>query len=267
MPLLVVPDVPFIEIAGGSVWYEEARPPTTPASRLPIVCLHSGWGRGVMPFHDAAAVLGSAYRLIFPDRRGYGRSSAIDELSPTYLEDGADELGALLDALDLRRTVLWGHSDGAIIAALYAARHRERVAALVLEAVHLRRRKSKAFFESFAGDPESLPPATIERLRADHGEGRWRTVIRMHSRAWLRFHALGGDFFDGKLYSLDAPVLLLYGENDLHTPTAETEELACRLRHVTLARIRGGGHSPHSEPQTARLCSERVLAFLRAHGL
>jgi len=29
----------------------------------------------------------------------------------------------------------------------------------------------------------------------------------------------------------------------------------------------GGGHSPHSEPATARFCSERVKRFLGEHGL
>jgi pimeloyl-ACP methyl ester carboxylesterase len=249
--------VPFVEIPGARIWYEET------GKGPPLVCLHSGWGRGVMPFDDAIAVLVPSYRMIFPDRRSYGRSTPLDDLPIHYHHDGMVELAHVLDALAIERAILWGHSDGAIIAALFAARQPERVSALVLEAIHFYRAKSKDFFARFAADPDSLSESTVRRLRADHGEARWRRVIAMHSRAWLAFHAIGGDFYEGRLEAIRAPTLVLYGEQDPHTPPHESEALASHLRHATLARVAAGGHSPHSEPETARFCSERVLTFLR----
>ena len=247
----------FVEIPGARIWYEVT------GQGPPLVCLHSGWGRGVMPFDDAVAVLGSSYRMIFPDRRGYGRSTPLDDLPIRYHHDGVVELGHVLDALAIDRAIFWGHSDGAVIAALFAARHPERVSALVLEAIHFYRAKSKDFFAKFAAEPDSLSEATIRRLRADHGDARWRTVVAMHSRVWLAFHAVGGDFYEGQLEAIRAPALVLYGEEDPHTPPREAETLASHLHHATLARVAGGGHSPHSEPETARFCSERVREFLR----
>jgi pimeloyl-ACP methyl ester carboxylesterase len=220
-----------------------------------------------MPFDDAVDVLAGSYRLIFPDRRGYGRSTPLDELPLTYHEDAATDLARFLDVLRIEQPILWGHSDGAIAAALCAARDPERVAALVFEAIHFYRAKSPEFFARFAADPDSLSPQTIERLRADHGEDRWRTVIRMHSRAWLAFHSIGGDFFAGRLERIRRPTLVLYGTDDPHTPPSEVAELTRHLPDATLAPIPQGGHSPHSEPETARLTSERVLEFLRAHTL
>jgi pimeloyl-ACP methyl ester carboxylesterase len=205
--------------------------------------------------------------MVFPNRRGYGRSTPLDDLPIRYHHDGMIELGHCLDALAIDRAVLWGHSDGAIIAALFAARHPERVSALVLEAIHFYRAKSKDFFAKFAAEPDSLSQSTIRRLRADHGDARWRTVVAMHSRVWLAFHAIGGDFYDGQLEAIRAPALVLYGEEDPHTPPHESETLARHLHHATLARVPAGGHSPHSEPETARFCSERVLGFLRKHGV
>ena len=253
--------MPHVDIPSARLWYEEA------GRGQPLVCLHSGWGRVAMPFDDAAAVLGPSHRLLFPDRRGYGRSTPQGELPVTYHRDAAVDLGHFLDALSLERVPLWGHSDGAISAALFAADHPERVSALVLEAIHFHRAKSREFFERFAENPDSLPPSVIERLRADHGNERWRTVIRMHSRVWLSFHAIGGDFYEGKLETIRCPVLLLYGEGDPHTAPSEVAELARHLAHATLQPVPEGGHSPHSEPATARFCSERVLKFLGAHGL
>jgi pimeloyl-ACP methyl ester carboxylesterase len=252
--------VSFVEIPGARIWYEEI------GQGPPLVCLHSGWGRGVMPFDDAVAVLCSSYRMIFPDRQGYGRSTPLEDLPLTYHDDGAVELGRVLDAIGIERAILWGHSDGAIIAALFAARHPERVSALVLEAIHFYRAKSRDFFAKFAVEPDALSEQTIERLRNDHGE-RWRTVVAMHSRAWLAFHAIGGNFYQGTLERIRCPALVLYGEEDPHTPPVEAVELASHLRRATLARVLEGGHSPHCEPETARFCSERVRSFLIEHGL
>jgi pimeloyl-ACP methyl ester carboxylesterase len=252
--------MPFAEIPGARLWYEET------GQGVPLVCLHSGWGRRVMPFDDAAEVLGAAHRLIFPDRRGYGRSTPLDALPVQYHHDAAIDLGHFLDAIAIDKAVLWGHSDGAITAALFAAERPERVTALVTEAIHFHLAKSRGFFERYAADPGALPPQTIERLRADHGE-RWRSVVAMHSRVWLAFHQIGGDFYEGRLEHIVCPVLLLYGEDDPHTPPSEVAELARHLRRATLQPIPEGGHSPHSEPTTARFCSERVRGFLAQHAL
>src|SRR5262249_35580114 len=198
------------------------------------------------PLEEEANGLGPSPGLIFPDRRGYGRSTPVDELPIEYHHDAAVDLGHFLDAVARERVALWGHSDGAITAALFAAEHPERVSALVLEAIHFRRAKSREFFARFAADPGALPPPTIARLRADHGE-RWRGVVAMHSRAWLAFHQIGGDFYEGRLERIACPALLLFGEGDPHTPPSEVAELARHLRHATLQPIPEGGHSPHSE--------------------
>src|SRR2546423_3255032 len=212
--------MPHVGIPSARLWYEEA------GRGQPLVCLHSGWGRLAMPFDDAAAVLGPSHRLVFPDRRGYGRSTPLDDLPVTYHRDAAVDLGHFLDALSLERVPLWGHSDGAISAALFAADHPERVSALVLEAIHFHRAKSREFFERFAENPDSLPPSLIERLRADHGEDRWRTVIRMHSRVWLSFHAIGGGFFEGTPEANRFPGVLLFGGDGPHPAPGEAAAIA-----------------------------------------
>lgn len=252
--------MPLVEIPGAEIWYEEI------GAGPPLLCLHSGWGRAAMPFDDAVEVLSGSYRMIFPDRRGYGRSTALDSFPVSYHRDAAVDLGRFLDGLGIEAAILWGHSDGAVSAALFAAGHPARVRALVLEAIHFHRAKSKAFFARYAADPEALPPHVIERLSADHG-ARWRTVIAMHSRVWLDFHALGGDFYDGALEAIRAPTLVLHGAEDPHTPPGEIAELARRLPRAAFELVAEGGHSPHSEPKTARFCSERVRRFFRQHGL
>ena len=199
--------------------------------------------------------------MIFPDRRGYGGSSPLDELPRDFHERAADDLAAILEALGIDRPILWGHSDGAVIAALHAAARPESPRALVLEAIHFHRAKSREFFARYARAPEALPVATRERLAADHGE-RWATVVRMHSQVWLDFHAVGGDFYGDRLAAVGCPTLVLHGESDPHTPVAEVEEVARRIPGAELFVVAGGGHSPHSEAAVAAAVTAKVSAFL-----
>src|SRR5262249_48503274 len=157
---------------------------------------------------------GSSHRLIFPDRRGYGRSSRLASLPLGYHHDAMLDLVRFLDRLSIDRAVVWGHSDGAISGALLAAVHPDRVAALVVESLPFHRAKPRDFLAKYADEPDSLPEHVKEALRGDHGEEHWRTVIRMHSRVWLDFHRVGGDFYEGMLERISCPTLVLYGEND-----------------------------------------------------
>ncbi|MGF1426107.1 alpha/beta fold hydrolase [Kitasatospora sp. LaBMicrA B282] len=93
----------------------------------PLVALHGHLSEGAT-FAALAAALGPEWRVIAPDQRGQGESDrAADYSRQGYLAD----LEALLDHLGLGPVVLLGHSLGAINAYQFAARHPERVSALI----------------------------------------------------------------------------------------------------------------------------------------
>ncbi len=71
-------------------------------------------------------------RLILFDRRGTGLSDPI--ASTTTLEDQMEDVTAVLDAVGSERAAFFAQSEGAAMAALYAATHPERTHALVLYA-------------------------------------------------------------------------------------------------------------------------------------
>jgi pimeloyl-ACP methyl ester carboxylesterase len=248
-----------VETPSGTIAYEEV------GAGPPLVCLHGGWGERAMPF-DEARRLASRHRVVVPSRIGYGGSTATSRLAIDYHAAEAERLAELLAALGLARPILWGHSDGAVIAALFAAAYPDRSAAIVLEAIHFHRAKSREFFETYLLSPESLPGSVRARLALDHGE-RWPDVIRMHSRVWLAFHELGGDFYGDRLARIRCPVLILHGDSDPHTSVSEVSEVARRIPHAELAVVAGAGHSPHSEAASARECVDRVADFLRRNGL
>src|SRR5207248_7496672 len=125
---------------------------------------------------------------------------------------------ALIDALNVQRAVLWGHSDGAVIAALVALAAPDRTAGVILEAGHLSWRKpgSRRFFEATARDPDSVGGRVAAMLAHDHGAA-WRTVVARHSAAWLRLaeeRPASGDFYGGRLGDLRVPTLIVHGARD-----------------------------------------------------
>src|SRR5262249_17408167 len=95
--------------------------------RGPAVLLVHGLGGASAHWRAQLAPLGERARVAAPDPRGHGRSrpsGAHDHSLAAHVADA--------DAMGLERFVLAGHSFGAHVAIELAARHPERVLALVL---------------------------------------------------------------------------------------------------------------------------------------
>jgi pimeloyl-ACP methyl ester carboxylesterase len=240
-------------LAGG------AEPPT-------IVHLHGGWGYEVYSAQRQIDALPAA-RFLIPDRAGYGKSGRIDALPRKFHLAAAIETEALLAALGISRCILWGHSDGAVIAAICGLRRPEHYCGIVLEALHLDRLKpsSREFFMQMAASPDDFGERISKILEADHGE-TWRDVLRMGGRAWLELAARGRtstyDFFDGRLAELAPPTLVLHGAEDPRTEPGELDDIRAALTRATFAIIPGAGHCPHAERRAADAVSEHLRAFV-----
>ena len=95
-----------------------------------VVLLH-GIGSGSGSWVYQLAGLSSRYRVTAWDAPGYGASTPILSDAPG-VDEYADRLAALVDALSLKRFLLVGHSLGALIAGRYAARFPEHLRGLIL---------------------------------------------------------------------------------------------------------------------------------------
>jgi pimeloyl-ACP methyl ester carboxylesterase len=234
----------------------------------PLVILHGGWGYEIYPFDRQLQALSVDHRVVIPDRTGYGRSGRLDRQEVDFHQRAAAETLHVIDALGLDRPVVWGHSDGAVIALLAGLAAPQRLAGLILEATHLLRSKpgSRAFFDTMMADPDALGPRVVEVLARDHGE-RWRDLIRANGVAWRRIaderSAPDEDLYGGRLAALRLPALLIHGARDPRTEPGELDALRAALAGVARFEILPeGGHSPHSERATADEVTRAAQRFL-----
>lgn len=234
-----------------------------------VLLLHGGWGHEVYPFDAALDALAPDHRVVAPDRTGYGRSEPAGALPADFHPRMAEETLLVMDALGIEEAALWGHSDGAVVAAWAAILAPSRVRALVLEALHFFAAKpgSLAFFRTGRDAPEEFGDEVVAALARDHGP-RWREVIGAGARAWLSIIDKGlagrADLFDGRLGELRTPALLLHGRRD---PRTEPGELEAALRALPGARAEwvDAAHSPHTSRSAGPRAVAIAAAFLREH--
>ena len=236
----------------------------------PLVFLHGGWGYGVYPFDRQVAAFRDEFRILIPDRSGYGRSIRVaGEMPLDFHRRAVAETIAFLNGMGIARAVFWGHSDGAVISAMIGLTAPERCACLILEAFHLLRRKpgSRSFFERFAAHPEDLGEETKKLLAEDHGEEQWPTVLRRNCTAWFRIadqvKQPDEDLYDGRLAEITVPTLFLHGSLDPRTEPGEMERVRKEMPHATMAFVGSGKHSPHSEEAAFEECNEIAREFLQ----
>ena len=134
----------------------------------PSVILYGGWGHEIYPFDLQIAALAAHHRVIAPDRTGYGKSGRLERQDTDFHHRAAAETFAAIDALGLDRPVIWGHSDGAVIALLMGLSDPDRLSGVIVEAAHVCRRKpaSRELFEDSPDPPDRPGPPDSSALPA-----------------------------------------------------------------------------------------------------
>lgn len=229
-----------------------------------VVFLHEGLGSLAM-WKDYPAALCAALRMrgLVYSRPGYGRSTprAAGERWPVdFLHRHAhDVLPRLLAHLGVANAPwLFGHSDGASIALLYAAACPARAAGVVAVAPHI-----------FV---EDLSLRSIEAARATYGASDLRTrLARYHDDPDSAFHGWNDVWLDpefrafnieSQLPAIRCPVLAVQGCDDEYGTMAQVDGLARHVAQAQVVKLRDCGHSPHRDQPAALTAA--VVAFVAA---
>jgi non-heme chloroperoxidase len=226
------------------------------------------------------------YRVIAHDRRGHGRSDQPSQGND--MDTYADDLAAVMDALDLKDAMMVGHSTGGGEVAHYIGRHgNQRVSKVVLiGAVPPLMLKTE-------GNPNGLPVSVFDGIRAGVASNRSQfykdlampfygfnrpnaNVSPFAIDEFWREGMLGGikgqyecikqfsevDYTED-LKKIDVPTLVLHGDDDQIVPIDVSGRMSAKIvKHATLKVYTGAPHgmcTTHADQVNADL-----LAFLKS---
>ena len=259
--------MPFIDIGDHTLEYE--RIPGA-GNRAVVVMLHEGLG-SVSMWRDFPKLLAAhtAHTVVVYSRLGYGLSDRLPDgtdargprrnlRQPDFMHREAFEaLPALLQALDIDKPVLFGHSDGGSIALLYASQH--PVTGVIAMAPHVR--VEDISISSIAEAREAYESTGLKTKLAPHHDDV-EGAFRGWNDVWLHpdFRAWN---IEAELPLIKAPVLAIQGEQDQYGTLYQIEEIQRRNPRTRLFRIPACGHSPHrDQPDIVMGAVQSFLATL-----
>jgi non-heme chloroperoxidase len=253
----------------------------------PVVTFSHGWPLSSDAWDGQMLFLvQNGFRVVAHDRRGHGRSSQAS--SGNDMDGYADDLAAMIEALDLKDAILVGHSTGGGEVVRYIGRHgTKRVAKAVLIAA------VPPIMLKSAANPEGLPMEVFDNMRSsmmkDRSQfykdlatqfyGANRTGAKVSQgildQFWLwsmqaglknayeSIKAFSETDFTEDLKKIDVPTLVMHGEDDQIVPVKDSAVKTARL-------IRGAKEiyypgAPHGLTATLQdQVNADLLAFLRS---
>ncbi len=219
----------------------------------PVVTFSHGWPLNSDAWDGQMLYLVQhGYRCVAVDRRGHGRSSQAS--SGNDMNGYADDLAAVIEALDLKEATLVGHSTGGGEVARYIGRHgTKRVARAVLVAA------VPPMMLKSAANPEGLPIEVFDKMRTDlarnqsqfykdlaipfYGANRPGAKVPQGTldQFWLwsmqagllnayeSIKAFSETDFTEDLKKFDVPTLVMHGEDDQIVPVKDSARKSARL--------------------------------------
>ena len=235
-----------------------------PRPGAPTVVLLHGWTASAdLNWFPAYAPLGRHFRVLALDHRGHGRG--IRSWRPFRLEDCADDVAALLGALDAGPAVVVGYSMGGPIAQLTWRRHRDAVSGLVLCATAAGFggwRGDRAFFSAMLGlsvaaqvTPGVVRRQVMDRVIHQRLQGRlndWAVEeLRRNDPASVLQAGSAIGRFDSRRWigGVDVPTASLITTDDNVVPVRRQESLAAAIPGNRVQRVAGDHAVCVSAPQ------------------
>lgn len=237
----------------------------------PLVLVHGFLG-GIAEWDALIAHFSPTFDIIAVDLPGFGGSAELP--APATLAGHANLIVQLLDALDIKRCMLLGHSLGSMIAQQFALDHRDRVERLVLYGA-ASTGNLPGRFETFdatidrftrVGIAEGAEAIIASWFVAGRGHPAYQTYRRMAEvartdTAVATLRAIAQWQVTDQLGSIDASTLVIGGDRDRSTEPAEQVRLWRGLPFGQLCILPNCAHAAHLEqPKIFHQLLSRFLA-------
>lgn len=246
------------------------------------LALISGLGYPLWQWHKMAPLLSAHFQVITFDNRGVGES---DKPAAPYTAQmlAADTVG-LLDALDIDKAIVMGHSMGGFVAQAVALDYPDRVSGLVLCSTNFGgpnhvpiTADAWAVLSDTQSDPltrftnglnvstapgwSEANPEMVEKWVA------WRIANPMDIAGYQAQMAVGLGLisaeaaFENRLPEIDIPTLILFGAHDKVVPPANADLLAAKISNSQTVILPDAGHFFPIE--VAEAAAQVVIDFAR----
>jgi non-heme chloroperoxidase len=248
---------------------------------------HHGWPLSADDWDSQMLFfLAQGYRVIAHDRRGHGRST--QTATGNDMDTYADDVAALVTALDLKNAIHVGHSTGGGEVVRFLARHgtsRAAKAVIISAITPVMIRSDK--------NPGGLPKEVFDGFRAAHAANRAQFFLDVAAGPFYGFNRPGAKVLDGvvdnwwrqsmmgaanahydciKVFSetdfnddlklIDVPTLVMHGDDDQIVPYADAAPLSAKiLKNATLKIYKGYPHGMLT--LHADVLNPDILAFIR----
>lgn len=238
-----------------------------------VLCHSLGTDRSM--WEPQLEALRACYRVLRVDLRAHGASPVPE--GPYSVEQIAGDVLRAADAAGLRRFHYCGISLGGMVGLLLAARHPERISALVAAntaakigtAERWQERCSAVRSLGMKGICDTVVPRWFAPEFASKANGlverMKRVFVETHADGYLACcAALGAADISAEVSRIVAPTLLVGGEHDASTSVADAEALHAAIRGSRLCVLEGAGHLSNIDRSDA--FTDAVRSFLRAQA-
>jgi len=250
----------------------------------PLILLQNGmistnpiWAGKASSYGGHIETLAKHFRVIMPDFRGSGRT--VHPGGPIPYNLLADDMVALIDALQLDRPFVYGYGDGGHVATIIGIRKPAYVRAIVNHGGYdllnpepqtpglvMTRQMLGGSPDATRADPEAVANSEhtflrvmAEHMKADHdaaqGAGHWKTVL---SQTFDRVSQPCG-YTAGDLHGITAPALVIVGDRDPFCSVEEGVSAYRALPHGELAVLPNTalGNNPAAVQAAIQFCQRQ----------
>jgi len=243
----------FATIHGVTIAYQVRGP-----AGARVIALVNSLGTDARIWDAMIGAISSRYRVLTYDKRGHGLSDSPE--GPYSLDHHINDLTGLADVLGIESFAVVGVSVGGVIAQGLAARHKDRVSALVLCDTAVRIGTSESWNDRIAtvrsAGTIAIADAIMERwFSPDFRRDRpadlagWRNMlIGANREGYVATCATLRDTdLTREAATIAVPTLVVVGEYDLSTPPDLVRATAELIPGARFEIIRAAGHIPSIE--------------------
>lgn len=243
-----------------------------PSNGIPVLLIH-GFTDSWYSYEEVMKFLPSSFHVFAVTQRGHGNS---DHPATGYFpKNFAEDIAAFLDAMNLQKVFIVGHSMGATITQQFVVKYPGRVSGFVLEGAFasfadkkdmidfkqvvetLRDPIDTAFVRDFQVSTVAKP------IRESFMDSLVNESLKLQSHVWKGAWEgfMGGGDFRKELKKVKIPALIIWGEKDIYSTLADQQFFVSAMK-ARLVVYKDAGHSIHWEEP--KRFAEDVVKFIES---